>query len=502
MKKFEDAVQLNDQSNVERFFKIFPLLNQNELGLKNYSKYLCKVLNDNLKIKQSQETNHLNQLKILYENTAKLIDSNQPLIETYYKPGNLILCIQTIQTECVDANANKIILSYETNLDLINLQNTIQRLLKTTVTNIVRTDPREIDQILNDLVTINSSSERYLSFLVERVLKDLDSLDDKSKYDEKYNELNLIYRNCKLSLTLQNLNCNYVLLEEYFLKESISKAIQLDDLDQNNLTSMLDDTFFILKKCSKRALLTRSIDVICAIVNHCVSILDTVFYDTLNDRLRYGYPISPGIVNALDLSQAYNVLHSGRYLANSTDLEKSRLLFLTSLNNFSVACDYIRTFKANVLEDARKEINVLRKQELDKLEPCLVEFLSIISKFQTTINSGLSQICKAILKPKIKYWIDSFLNENHILNENEIAKYEATEGLRSFTQEFLVNIDKLIHSFKPNLNTANYEGLINVFCIELTSRLELAIKKCNFNKVSSSNSFCSINQIRCDLKII
>lgn len=513
LKKFEDAVQSNEPHDVERFFKIFPLLNQHKLGLRIYSNYLCRLLDESIKVKMSQESNHLNQLKILYEHTAKLVDANQPLIETYYGPGNLIDCIKIVQQEC-DQKSNKIILSYQSNLDLGALQNTIQKLLKTTVTNIVRNDPREIDQILNDLVSINSSSERYLSFLIERVLKDLDALkddkavehskedkyppnkaDDKNRYNDKYDELINLYRNCKLSLTLQDLNCSYVLLEEYFLRESISKAIQLDDLDgENNLTSMLDDTFFILKKCSKRALMTRSMDVLCAIVNHCVSVLDTVFYDTLNDRLRYGYPISPGIANALDLSQAYNVLHSGRYLANSTDLEKNRLLYLTSLNNFNTACDYIRTFKATVLEDARKELNALRKQELDKLEPCLVEFLSIISKFQTTINSGLCQICKAILKPKIKYWIDSFLGESHLLSENEIAKYEASEGLRPFTQEFLVNIDKLIHSFKPNLTTANYEGLINVFTIELTTRLEVAIKKCNFNKVNCFSNVANSSQ--------
>ena len=32
LKKFEDAIQSNDQLNVERFFKIFPLLNQQEIG--------------------------------------------------------------------------------------------------------------------------------------------------------------------------------------------------------------------------------------------------------------------------------------------------------------------------------------------------------------------------------------------------------------------------------------------------------------------------------------
>lgn len=482
LKKFQDAVQSNDQANVERFFKIFPLLNQHELGLRNYSNYLCRLMEDNLKVKISQETNHFDQLKILYEYTAKLIDLNQPLIETYYGPGNLIICIKIIQDEC-DQKAKKIISSYVTNLDLANLQITIQGLLKTTATNLVRNDPREIDLKLGGLTSINSISERYLNFLVERVLKDLESI-DKSKYKDKYDELVKLYRNCKLSLILQDLNCSYVLLEEYFLKESISKAVQLDKIEENNLTSsMLDDAFFILKKCSKRAQSTKSMDALCAIINNCVSILDTVFYDTLNDRLRYGYPISPNIVNALDLSQAYNVLHSGRYLANSSDLERNRLLYLTALNNFNTACDYMRTFKTNLLEDAKKELNVLKKQELDKLEPCLVEFLSVISKFQTTINSGLSQICKAILKPKIKYWVDSFLAENHQLNENEISKYEATEGLRPFTQDFLVNIDKLIHSFKPNLTTANYEGLINVFTIELTTRLEIAIKKCSFNKV-------------------
>lgn len=41
MRKFDDAVRDEDVASVERFFKIFPLLNQHNEGLKKFSTYLC-----------------------------------------------------------------------------------------------------------------------------------------------------------------------------------------------------------------------------------------------------------------------------------------------------------------------------------------------------------------------------------------------------------------------------------------------------------------------------
>ena len=41
-------------------------------------------------------------------------------------------------------------------------------------------------------------------------------------------------------------------MEEYYMRESIAKAIQLDNIEPGNLTSsMTDDVFFILKQCIK-----------------------------------------------------------------------------------------------------------------------------------------------------------------------------------------------------------------------------------------------------------
>lgn len=41
IKKFDEAVRDEDLASVERFFKIFPLLNQQDDGLKKYAVYLC-----------------------------------------------------------------------------------------------------------------------------------------------------------------------------------------------------------------------------------------------------------------------------------------------------------------------------------------------------------------------------------------------------------------------------------------------------------------------------
>lgn len=39
--KFDEAVKLEDLASIERFFKIFPLINMHDEGLKKFTQYLC-----------------------------------------------------------------------------------------------------------------------------------------------------------------------------------------------------------------------------------------------------------------------------------------------------------------------------------------------------------------------------------------------------------------------------------------------------------------------------
>ena len=44
-KRFDEAVDREDLASVERFFKIFPLINMHEEGLKKFTNYLCAKVN-------------------------------------------------------------------------------------------------------------------------------------------------------------------------------------------------------------------------------------------------------------------------------------------------------------------------------------------------------------------------------------------------------------------------------------------------------------------------
>ena len=57
---------------------------------------------------------------------------------------------------------------------------------------------------------------------------------------------------------------DYIALEQFFMSENVKLAISLDSSEQDQLTtSMLDDVFFIVKKCIGRVISSQNVDCIC-----------------------------------------------------------------------------------------------------------------------------------------------------------------------------------------------------------------------------------------------
>ncbi|XP_074594485.1 conserved oligomeric Golgi complex subunit 4 [Brevipalpus obovatus] len=494
MRKFDEAVSEDDFGTVQRFFKIFPLLNQREEGMRKFSNYMSNKMGSlsNSSGDTSKEPDtHIGQLTDLFESVAKLVDENAPLLETYYGPGNLISCLEVLQREC-DRRTKKIMDDFVKKRSIAAVMNTIQKLNKASSSNnVIKVDPREIDSLLNEMALVTSRTEIYLRFIIERAKKDfqpvVNDLEDQSSSESKHQQRIVdLARSCQLSRMLQEINGTYVLLEEYFIRESCARAIQMDDVDRNALTSnMLDDVFYIVKKSINRALSSENLEVLCAVINHSVNFLDTAFYNALCDRTKYGFP--SGISNAaaaLDLSQAYNAIQTGRYLQTTSDIEKAKLLFLTALNNLDSAADYIGTLRNNILEQVvRSPALVEKPKNREKLESCLADLLSCNDKFQSLIHSGLNHMFTGLLKPWIKSWLSAFNSESHLLTDDDIARNEATDGLRAFTQNFIVNLDNTLRGIKNGLTSNNYRDLLIILAGELTKRLESVLSKCTFNEL-------------------
>lgn len=85
---------------------------------------------------------------------------------------------------------------------------------------------------------------------------------------------------------MQELIGLYITMEEYFMRETVNKAVAMDTCEKGQLTSsMVDDVFYIVKKCIGRALSSSSIDCLCAMINLATTELESDFRDVLCNKL-------------------------------------------------------------------------------------------------------------------------------------------------------------------------------------------------------------------------
>ena len=69
------------------------------------------------------------------------------------------------------------------------------------------------------------------------------------------------------------------------MDQSVEKGIEIDEWTPDALaTSMVDDAFFILQKCSQRGLATGNLHCICAILGQINTVLSTSFRAALDTR--------------------------------------------------------------------------------------------------------------------------------------------------------------------------------------------------------------------------
>lgn len=164
--KYTQALKQNDVPQLERFFKIFPLIDLSQTGLSKFSSYLC------LQITQAAEKNFeqilitdksearwnvifADALILLFEKVARVIEGYQPVIESYYGHGNMIVFIKNIQKEC-DLQACKILNKFKEVRSINSIFKRVQNFQKIASTNSTMTN-------LNGATITVNSAEKVIS---------------------------------------------------------------------------------------------------------------------------------------------------------------------------------------------------------------------------------------------------------------------------------------------------------------------------------------------------
>ncbi|XP_034880701.1 conserved oligomeric Golgi complex subunit 4 isoform X6 [Mirounga angustirostris] len=459
--KFAIATKEGDLPQVERFFKIFPLLGLHEEGLSKFSEYLCKQVaskaEENLLLVLGTDMSDrraavifADTLTLLFEGIARIVETHQPIVETYYGPGRLYTLIKYLQVECdrqVEKVVDKFIKQRDYHQQFRHVQNSLMRNSTTE-----KREPRELDPILTEVTLMNARSELYLRFLRKRISSDFevgDSMASEEVKQEHQKCLDKLLNNCLLSCTMQELIGFYITMEEYFMRETVNKAVALDTYEKGQLTSsMVDDVFYIVKKCIGRALSSSSIDCLCAMINLATTELESDFRDVLCNKLRMGFPATTLQDIQRGVTSAVNIMHSslqqGKFDTKGIEsTDEAKLSFLVTLNNVEVCSENISTLKK-------------------------------------TLEEGLTELNSTAIKPQVQPWINTFLSVSHNIEEEEFNDYEANDP---WVQQFILNLEQQMAEFKASLSPVIYDSLTGLMTSLIAVELERVVLKSTFNRL-------------------
>ncbi|KAM6981071.1 conserved oligomeric Golgi complex subunit 4 [Aplochiton taeniatus] len=494
--RLDEAVTAGDLAQVERFFKIFPLLGLHEQGLARFGQYLCSQLaskaDENLLLALGGDLGEkraalvfADTLTLLLEGIARVVETHQPIVETYYGPGHLYTLITHLQQEC-DRQAQKIVDKFIQQRDYLNKFQIVQSsMMKNVPTE--RIEPRELDPVLMEVTLMNARAELYLRFLRRRVMADFEVGDAQSITPEHQQTVEKLLKHCILSRGMQELIGYYIPMEEYYMRETVNKAVSMDACDKGQLTSsMVDDCFYIVKKCISRALSSSSIDCLCAMINHSTSVLESDFREVLYNKLRQGFPattlqdIQRGVSSAVSLMQSS--LQQGKFNTLGIEsAEHAKAAFLVTLNNVEVCSENITTLKRNLENDCSKLFTQgAGSGEQAKIDSCLSDLVNTSSKFKDLLQEGLTELNTTAIKPQVKPWISSFLSISHNIEEEEFNEYEANDP---WVQQLIINLEQLMAEFKAGLSPIIYDTLTSLMTSLVSMELEKTVLKCTFSRL-------------------
>lgn len=498
-KRFQQAAKEDDIITIERYFKIYPLLGLYNEGIKKFFTYVCqklktKIRNDIKLLSQGGNDSRdsiifADAITIILENYARIIKVNYPVITSCYGYGKLFGVVKIIQKEC-DEDLSNIMKELNRNRKMSDKINLIQDYNKTlthsssskkNLDNFTENlNAKETDTLAHELVIMHSRAELYMRFVKRQIKSDISSSAfTETDKNDAYQEFEQGFSSSGLKTNMQELISLYILLETYFMNVSVLKAIAMDVSDaQQTYTPIVDDVFFIIRKCIKRSIVSHSIDCICAIINNSTSCLEQHYLPYLQNSIKSRLSSS-----YLDLVNAYSTLQNTfqQRFQSSSEFNSVNHNFSVQLNNADKSISFMETLLETTKTDFYTNFNCDQEKETILFESCLSGLKNVIDSFKAVISFGFQQLRSAAIKPRLHPWVDHFLTYNHQPSINDSSN--KNESNETFSQFLIVRLDSFFSGFNNSLNENNSKVLQEMVVLEIATRLERAIRKSKFNRV-------------------
>lgn len=506
--KCDEAARTDDQATVLRFCRLFAPLGLEEEGLRRYCQYLRAIVarkaNDDFAILaqavrdskeegmsgDSAQTLHLDAVTRLVELVVGLLDDHESVIEKQFGPPGILSVLASLQMQ-TDTQALKLLDRFEADWKISKAVRDVR--------NGGSKDPRELDLLLHEIGLVSQRCELFDQFMRHRereALKAVRALEQQLAEAAVGGEappkmsFDSLQRTSRLNERMQELMGGFVTLEEYFMVQNVAKAIRNDEPyedDAEALTSsVVEDVFYILQRCSDRAMLTGSASSVCAIINH----INTTINQDFKDYHQKGLRESSSNMFALS-AKNMEKLRAGKeninklFAAGSEPMspppgggERKKTSHLMLLNNLDVAAEYTTKLKQSIEAECQATFS---DTQMGMIQQMLSDLLDTSRALKNASAAGLEQMF-ANIQPRMKPVIDVFGSLSYDLTEAGFAEFEVNDP---YAKKLVLVMAEELEPFKTQLTGTNLDALCNLMISHVTKRMEQLVFQKAFNQLGA-----------------
>ena len=460
---FDAAVEALDRAAVLRFARLYVPIGLGDQGVQAYGAYLCAALEHEFAavhqgleatlagkpVEGEEPVTFVSALTSLYDVAVFAIESEEDLIKNDLFGGDengdgridhAFWTILGIVQGKIDQLAGKVLDRFMAVRSLESLATRISQAILggggASSSSSSSTRPtgggdkgaklpstKQVDLLLYEIASISHHTERFDAFLRAA----------------SGGEGRGLVHVSGLNKRVQEMIASYLSLEMYFMNESVSRAISLDETsDESATSSMVDDVFYVLSKCARRAVSTFSTNSVCAMVNNISFVLSE---------------------SLVPLLQSQIAEHGATFF-------ESRACAVV-LNNLDLAGSYVPQLRSSIEADV-SELGFSPEDEA-KITMCLSDLADTVPLFTGVLRDALDNICSS-LQPKLKPLTSVLLDISYELTE---ADFAANERVDPFISSLITGISGVIAPYKSSLSPANYDAFVAGVIKYVASRIEI-----------------------------
>nr|XP_019049350.1 hypothetical protein I302_03136 [Kwoniella bestiolae CBS 10118]OCF28280.1 hypothetical protein I302_03136 [Kwoniella bestiolae CBS 10118] len=485
--EFDAAAERKDEQNVSRFFRLWPGIGAEEEGLEAYGDFVVGLVKGRSSTagKSSSPLYYLTSLTNLLEAIAHIIDQHQPVVDKYYGKGRMRTVVGRLVGES-DRVVRNLVEGWEEerrvgrlvspeiphyDLSLRPVQPVAMEEEET------GPDPRDVDRVLGELVALGGRWALFRRFVWSRIVDDDEDDDDGEAKDEdtiedgkQQEQMDVIEQSGSQRAIENLLKVYYEPLEMWFLRMSIEKAHRLDLPDissRPHLSSILDDTFYLLKLVLGRLLSCGSIATLRSMRQKLAEVIERDYTGVIRKKM-----------DAVYVGQAPSSQDRG------TEKDKrernQRSAFMIHLNDLDVSADYMERLLDETLANLPQ---VFLKTEIHPVRDEIETLRDITNRFRSTGKAGLEQLFNQLTKPRLRGLLDDcYKDVTYLLDEDSFAEADESDLVR---KRFIRAWESLVDGYKDSFTDHNYQTFFNLTVEVLVRPWEKMIQGMRFTELGA-----------------